>query len=157
MHHVLLEVWIKSMVTVPVCINSNTPLHDTWSCGSKEITWWVIHVDMVWSDLSMIYHWLVFVEVVCQIILQLLLNKLIYNSKVLHFHGSRLVCLDSVICKFQRQWNYLSEWEWVVRGVPFLLEWDKCFFPLWHWQREHKALPQQQTQQQIARGIWEDI
>ncbi len=45
----------KSTVTVPMGVSSNTPLHDTWSTGSREIGWGLIHMEMVWSDLGMMY------------------------------------------------------------------------------------------------------
>jgi len=37
-------------VNVPVSVSSNTPLHDTWSSGSKEAGWGVNRMEIVWSD-----------------------------------------------------------------------------------------------------------
>ncbi len=57
----------RSMDTKRKGIPSNTPLHDTWISGSREIGWGVIHVEIVWSDLGMMCNWVMFSELVNKI------------------------------------------------------------------------------------------
>ncbi len=96
----------RSLVTIHVDSSSNIiPLHDTWHSGSMKTDWGLINFEIVWSDLGVMRHWVVCSELVCKIFFsqvpinsEMLLNNLIFNQKVSHFHWSRVLFLDSVIC-----------------------------------------------------------
>ncbi len=83
---------------------------------------------IVWSDLGMMFSQVMLSEVVHKILLsplpmssEMLLHNLIYNPKVLHFHGSRVLFLDSVICEISGSGIIARNW-WGWLGVAHFLE-----------------------------------
>ncbi len=85
-------------------------------------------MEILRSDLGMMYRWVMLSEVVCKIFLtwqpvnsELFSCNLICNLKVLHFHISECSFLNGLL-HFQWWWNPHNELVWVIEGVTFLQE-----------------------------------
>ncbi len=83
---------------------------------------------IVWSDLGMMFSQVMLSEVVHKISFsplpmssEMILHNLIYNPKVLHFHGSRVLFLDSVICESSGSGIIARNW-WGWLGVAHFVK-----------------------------------